>query len=82
MAKNDVAANGVTICGINHLVRCIQDLGEDEKGIFTSPLRTHPNDAYWLMPLGAATGFSLAYDADAAQAVWCGRASHQQSNRL
>ena len=69
MAGNTVVSNGDPICGINHLVRCIQDLGEDEKGIFTSPLRVHPKDAYWLMPLGAATGFAFAYDADAAQAI-------------
>jgi hypothetical protein len=57
------------ICGINHLVRCIQDLGQDEKGIFTSPLRTTAKDAYWLAPLGASTGLAFAYDADAAQSV-------------
>jgi membrane-associated phospholipid phosphatase len=57
------------ICGIAHLGRCIVDLGEDEKGIFTSPLRVQPKDAYWLAPLGAATGLAFAYDADAAQAA-------------
>ncbi len=57
------------ICGITHLGRCIQDLGEDEKGIFTSPLRLQPKDAYWLAPLGAATGLAFAYDADASQAA-------------
>ncbi len=62
-------SKGDPICGITHLVRCIQDLGEDEKGIFTSPLRVHPKEAYWLMPLGAATGLAFAYDADAAQAA-------------
>ncbi|MGC1783790.1 MAG: phosphatase PAP2 family protein [Acidobacteriaceae bacterium] len=57
------------ICGITRLGRCIEDLGEDEKGILTSPLRLQPKDAYWLAPLGAATGLALAYDADAAQAA-------------
>jgi membrane-associated phospholipid phosphatase len=57
------------ICGITHLGRCIQDLGEDEKGIFTSPLRVQPKDAYWMAPFGAATGLAFAYDADAAQAA-------------
>ncbi len=61
--------NGEPICGISHLARCIQDLGEDEKGIFTSPLRLQPKDAYWLAPLSAATGLAFAYDADAAQAA-------------
>jgi membrane-associated phospholipid phosphatase len=65
------AANSIgdPICGITHLVRCIQDLGEDEKGVFSSPLRAHQKDAYWLMPLGAATGLAFAYDADAAQTI-------------
>jgi membrane-associated phospholipid phosphatase len=57
------------ICDITHLGRCIQDLGEDEKGVFTSPLRLQAKDAYWLAPLGSATGLAFAYDADAAQAV-------------
>jgi membrane-associated phospholipid phosphatase len=66
---NSTASGVNPICGITHLVRCLQDLGEDEKGIFTSPLRVHPKDAYWLAPLGAATGMAFAYDPDAAQAV-------------
>ncbi|MHB1938025.1 MAG: phosphatase PAP2 family protein [Acidobacteriaceae bacterium] len=57
------------ICGITQLGRCIRDLGQDEKGIFTSPLRVQPKDAYWLAPLGAATGLAMAYDADAAALV-------------
>lgn len=57
------------ICGINHIGRCIKDLGEDEVGIFTSPLRVKPKDAYWLAPLGAATGLAFAYDTDAEQAA-------------
>jgi membrane-associated phospholipid phosphatase len=63
------SADGGTICGITHLGRCIGDLGEDEKGIFTSPLRVKPRDAYWLAPLGAATGLAFAYDQDAEQAA-------------
>ena len=67
--SGNAVSKGDPICGITHLVRCIQDLGEDEKGIFTSPLRVHPKDAYWLMPLGAATGLAFAYDADASKAL-------------
>jgi len=66
---NAIAQNDKPICGITHLVRCVQDLGEDDKGIFTSPLRLQPKDVYWLAPLGAATGLAFAYDTDAAQAV-------------
>ncbi len=52
-----------------HLVRCVEDLGEDDKGIFTSPLHVQPKDAYWLMPLSAATGLAFAYDTNAEQAA-------------
>ncbi|HVH89166.1 MAG TPA: phosphatase PAP2 family protein [Terriglobales bacterium] len=69
MAGNAAVSTGDPICGITHLVRCIQDLGEDEKDIFTSPLRVHPKDAYWLMPFSAATGLALAYDADGSRAL-------------
>lgn len=62
-------ASGEVICGITRLVRCIEDLGQDEKAIFTSPLRLKPRDGYWLAPLGAATGLAFAYDTDAENAV-------------
>ena len=68
-AEPAATPTGEPICGVTHLIHCIQDLGEDEKGIFTSPARIQPKQAYWMMPLGAATGFAFAYDADAAQAV-------------
>src|SRR5665213_3545963 len=74
--------NGQPICGIAHLARCIQDLGQDDKGIFTSPLRIQPNDAYWLAPLGAATGLAFAYDADAAQAAGVDRNRTNTANTV
>lgn len=64
-ANTPAMQTGTPICGFKHLVICIDNLGEDEKGIFTSPLHVQPKDAYWLAPLGAATGLALAYDADA-----------------
>ena len=67
--KTSTISPAEPICGITQLGRCIRDLGEDEKGIFTSPLRVQSKDAYWLMPLGAATGFAFAYDAEAAKEV-------------
>lgn len=57
------------ICGILHLGRCLEDLGSDERGIFTSPFRTQRKDTYWLMPFGAATGLAFAYDSNASQTV-------------
>lgn len=65
-ATGAAVPNGQPICGFKHIATCLDNLGEDEKGIFTSPLRAQPKDAYWLAPLGAATGLALAYDASAA----------------
>ncbi|MEO6829202.1 MAG: phosphatase PAP2 family protein [Acidobacteriaceae bacterium] len=74
--------DGEVICGITHLLRCVQDLGQDDKGIFTSPLRLQPKDAYWLAPLGAATGLAFAYDADAAQAAGIDASRTKTANRI
>ena len=57
------------ICGILRLGRCLEDLGSDEKGVFTSPFRVQPKNAYWLIPFGAATGLALAYDAEASKTI-------------
>jgi hypothetical protein len=70
------------ICGITKLGRCIRDLGEDEKAIFTSPLRLQPKDGYWLAPLGAATGLAIAYDADASEAVGVNPGRTNTANKI
>jgi membrane-associated phospholipid phosphatase len=81
-APNPSTPNDQPICGITHIGRCIQDLGEDEIGIFTSPLRVQPKDAYWLAPLGAATELAFAYDADAAQAAGVDAERTDVANKL
>jgi hypothetical protein len=48
---------------------CLQDLGKDEAGIFTSPLRLRAKDAPWLAPPGVATGLAFTYDPGAAKAA-------------
>ncbi len=68
-SPNPLVQSGEPICGISHLVRCFEDLGKDDEGIFTSPFHIKPRDAYWLMPLGASTGLAFAYDQDAEQAA-------------
>src|SRR6185437_7983608 len=70
------------ICGITRLGRCIRDLGEDEKAIFTSPLRLQAKDGYWLAPLGAATGLAIAYDADASEAVGVDPSRTNTANKI
>lgn len=34
------------ICGVTRLGRCLQNLGSDERGVFTSPFRLRARDAY------------------------------------
>lgn len=75
-------ANDEPVCGIERLGRCIADLGEDEKGMLTSPSRMGPKDAYWLVPLGVATGLAIAYDPGAARAVGVDASRTQTSNRI
>jgi membrane-associated phospholipid phosphatase len=82
MAQNAKLPGDKVICGISQLGRCIQDLAEDEKGIFTSPLRVQPKDAYWLAPLGAATGLAFAYDTDAEQAAGVDPSRANISNKI
>lgn len=38
---------------------------KDQVPIWTSPVRIRPHDLVWLLPLGAATGITLATDTDA-----------------
>lgn len=68
-STNAPVSGAEPICGINHIGTCIRNLGEDEKGVFTSPFRVKPKDAYWLAPLGASIGLAFAYDVDAQQAA-------------
>src|SRR5258708_18641886 len=35
------------ICGVTHLGQCLKDIGHDQAGIWTSPLRIAPRDAIW-----------------------------------
>jgi hypothetical protein len=57
------------ICGLTHVGECLKDLGHDQAGIWTSPLRISPKDAIWLAPFAAGTGVALHYDAQAQQAL-------------
>ena len=64
-STSEAARADAPICGLTHLGLCLRDYGADQKGIWTSPFRLQPKDAAWLMPLGAATGLAVAYDAEA-----------------
>src|SRR5260370_35425839 len=52
-----------TICVVKHLGQCLKDIGHDQAGIWTSPLRISPRDAFWLVPFSAGPGVALHYDA-------------------
>lgn len=81
-AASAASGSGATICGITHIGRCIKDLAQDDKGIFTSPARVRRKDASWLLPLGAATGLAFAYDVDAEQATGYDKGTENTANSI
>lgn len=70
------------ICGIAHVGQCLKDLGHDQAGIWTSPLRISPKDAIWLAPFAAATGVALHYDAQAQQELGVDKTRIDISNTI
>jgi membrane-associated phospholipid phosphatase len=56
-------------CDVSQLGTCLKDFLGDQGGIWTSPLRLHPQDALWLVPLAGATAVSLNYDVQTLQQV-------------
>jgi membrane-associated phospholipid phosphatase len=58
---------------VKHLGQYLKDIGHDQAGIWTSPLRVSPKDAFWLVPFAAGTGFALHYDAQAQQSLGIGK---------
>jgi hypothetical protein len=58
---------GQVTCGVSHLGQCLKDLGHDQVGIWTSPLRIAPADAIWLVPFAAGTALAIHYDPRAQQ---------------
>jgi len=68
------------ICGVTHLGQCLKDIGHDQAGIWTSPLRIQPRDAFWLVPFAAGTGVALHYDAQAQQNLGVDKSRIDASN--
>jgi membrane-associated phospholipid phosphatase len=56
-------------CDVSQLKACVKGFLGDQAGIWTSPLRLHPKDALWLLPLAGATALSLHYDVQTLQQV-------------
>jgi len=70
------------ICGVTHLGQCLKDIGHDQAGIWTSPLRISPRDAFWLVPFAAGTGVALHYDAQAQQNLGIDKSRIDTSNTI
>jgi membrane-associated phospholipid phosphatase len=68
------------ICSVTHLGQCLKDIGHDQAGIWTSPLRIQPRDAFWLVPFVAGTGVALHYDAQAQQNLGIDKSRIDASN--
>ncbi len=75
-------AQAKIICGITHPGQCLKDIGHDQEGIWTSPLRIKPRDAFWLVPFAAATGVALHYDAQAQQELGVDKTRIDASNTI
>src|SRR5437879_8206435 len=54
--------------------------GHDQTGIWTSPLRVSPRDAFWLVPFAAGTAVALHYDAQAQQNLGIDKSRIDTSN--
>ena len=67
-------------CGVEHLGQCLKDIGHDQAGIWTSPLRISPRDTFWLVPFAAGTGVALHYDAQAQQNLGIDKSRIDTSN--
>jgi membrane-associated phospholipid phosphatase len=65
---------------VKHLGQCLKDIGHDQAGIWTSPLRIAPRDAIWLVPFAAGTGVALHYDAQALQNLGIDKSRIDASN--
>jgi hypothetical protein len=70
------------ICGPAHLGQCLKDIGHDQAGIWTSPLRISSRDAFWLVPFAVGTGVALHYDAQAQQNLGINQSRIDTSNTI
>src|SRR5216683_7280639 len=70
------------ICGVAHLGQCLKDIGHDQAGIWTSPLRISSRDALWLVPFAAGTGVAIHYDAQAQQNLGIDKSRIDTSNTI
>ncbi len=65
----DAPTSGGNTCDVSQARTCVKNFFADQAGIWSSPLRLHPQDALWLVPLAGATAVSLNYDVQTLQQV-------------
>lgn len=68
-ASPDSSSDSANSCDVSQIRACLKDFFRDQVGIWTSPLRLHPQDALWLLPLAGATAVSFHYDVQTLQQV-------------
>lgn len=66
---SDGSSDSANRCDVSQIRACLKDFFSDQAGIWTSPLRLHPQDVFWLLPLAGATAASLNYDVQTLQQV-------------
>lgn len=54
-------------CSLKRLDKCVVNIAADQAGIWTSPLRIHPDDMLWMLPFAGAVAVSIHYDATTMQ---------------
>jgi membrane-associated phospholipid phosphatase len=69
-------------CGVHNAGECVRTIGQDQAGIWTSPLRMQAHDLLWLAPIAAATTVSFFYDSRAQQALGVDKTRFRVSNDI
>jgi len=70
------------ICRFRNLPQCLKDIAHDQLGLWSSPSRVRPKDAFWLVPFAAATVIALRTDSDTSQDLGFNPQRINLSNKL
>jgi membrane-associated phospholipid phosphatase len=69
-------------CDLGSLMVCVKHVAEDEKGIVLSPLHAPPEELWWIVPFGVATGVGIHYDTEAIQDLGIHTTRENDFNKL
>ena len=67
-------------CSLKHLAQCAKDVAQDQEGIWSMPFHMTTSDVVWFLPIAAATGVSLHYDAQALNTLGTNPSRESASN--